>query len=195
MLCHELMSTHTTILQYLNNHAENKYDIYAVPENFVLEQLPTPATKYFTVGSTISALAMIYGEITTSTYTSLQYPVLPKQFATNHPEIVDMWFQFPKLRLQHKLELGYSLARNTTTNQVAKKSTPVEEEKETNLEKNMKEKELCLQTNTDIFSVNTTSSGESRTEEIPVKEIQGDGITAQLARKTQGKRAGRPKKG
>ena len=59
----------------------------------------------------------------------------------------------------------------------------------------MKEKELCLQTNTNIFSVNTTSSGESRTEEIPVKEIQGNGITAQLARKTQGKCAGRPKKG
>ena len=58
----------------------------------------------------------------------------------------------------------------------------------------MKEKELSLQTNSDIFSVNTTSSGESRTEEIPVKEIQGDGITAQLARKTQGKRTGRLKK-
>ena len=170
------------LLQYLNNHADNKYDIYAVSDDFVMEQVSTPPTKYFTVASTISALTMIYGELTDSAYSTIQYPVLPKQFGTNHPEIINMWFQPFKLRLQHKLELGIPLSPPTT-------STVIGKEKVTTTEESMNENNF---TDNIELSANTTSLGDNMTQ--PVQEIQGDGITAQLARKTQGKRTGRPKK-
>ena len=148
-----------------------------------MEQEPTPPTKYFTVASTISALTMLYGELQNSTYSTMQYPVLSKQFGTNHPEIIDKWFHPFKLRLQHKLDLGLPLSSQTT-------STTKEMKKVTTTEKNMKENSS---TDNIELSANNTSTGDNMTE--PVQEIQGDGITAQLARKTQGKHAGRPKKG
>ena len=182
MLSNSVTIKTNPLLQYLNNHVNNKYDIYAVSDNFVLEQVPTPPTKYFTVASTISALTIIYGELTDSTYSTIQYPVLPKQFGTNHPEIINMWFQLFKLRLQHKLELGIPLSPTTTFTAIGK-------EKVTTTEKSMNKNNFI--DNIEL-SGNTTSSGDNMTESV--QEIQGDGIMTQLTCKIQGKCAGRPKK-
>ena len=174
----------------MNNHPQNRFDIYAVAEDFLLETGPSPPTKYFTVASTIEAFTMIYGETMSTHGSQMEYPVVPKHFGYNHPELIELWFQASKLRLQHKLELGMMPPRensieklsNSTTNKditiasgYNNKSNKESEESEQNIEA-----EVGIKSNHQI---------------IEEKEIEGNGITAQLARKTQGRRAGKAKKG
>ena len=172
----------------MNNHPQNRFDIYAVAEDFLLETGPSPPTKYFTVASTIEAFTMIYGETMSTHGSQMEYPVVPKHFGYNHPELIELWFQASKLRLQHKLELGMMPPRDNSVEKLSNSTTNKDITIASGDDNEAEEKD----------NPGKISSGDS--EEIqtnlPIEqEIKGNGITAQLARKTQGRRAGKAKKG
>ena len=92
----------------MNTHPQNKYEVYEVDSEIpILHESPTQATKYFTVETCIQAVRMLYGEPDTSSNNPNELLLAP-HFGWDNSEVINAWFQIPKLTLVHRLELQIS---------------------------------------------------------------------------------------
>lgn len=88
----------------MNNHPANKYEIYKIPEDCIINKTepPKPLTYYMTVKTAIMYLRMCYadsendeGELT-----------MPSNWGTENRELLEQFVQIEKLQVEHRMDLG-----------------------------------------------------------------------------------------